>query len=195
MSGLWEEFVATLGKIIASVLAAATSAVGAPGAWAASAAAAPKVMCVSNDEAVAFRLRHLQSRLMVAGLSCGQKDAYNAFATNHKPTLATYGPYLLTYYKRAGGPTQLNRYVTDLANAVASIRSDDPEAFCNHTWTVFWELEQDPQQLLDLAAANPVPAISQPAPCAVPAERPKVTGVSTAPQSAAVPSQKKTAAP
>jgi hypothetical protein len=138
--------------------------------------------CASAEEAEAFRLRHLQSRLMVAGLSCGQKDAYNSFVLRHKPELGGFGPRLTAYYQRSGGQAALNRYVTDLANAAASIRSHDPFAFCNHTWTMFWELEQNPAQLRDIAAANPIPAITQPALCAIPPERPK-------------PPQKQTAAP
>jgi hypothetical protein len=134
--------------------------------------AAPKTACVSADEAAAFRLRHLQSRLMVAGLSCGQRDAYNEFVTANKGVLGKYGPQLITYYNRSGGQAALNRYVTDLANAVSSIRAEDPTAFCTHTWNVFWELQEDPALLMDLAAANPVPAVSQPVPCASPAEKP-----------------------
>jgi hypothetical protein len=135
-------------------------------------AAAPKSQCASKDESVAFRLRHLQSRLMVAGLSCGQKDAYNTFVTANMSTLGNYGPHLIKYYSRAGGAAALNKYVTDLANAAASIRSEDPVAFCTHTWNMFLELQDQPAVLLDVAAANPLPAISQPAPCAIPAEKP-----------------------
>lgn len=128
--------------------------------------------CVSSEEAEAFRLRHLQTRLMVAGLSCGQQDAYNAFVTLHKPTLGDYGPRLIGYYKRSGGgQAALNRYVTELANAAAAIRSDDPEAFCTETWNVFWTLQEEPEKLETLAAANPIPAVSQPVPCAMPAEQ------------------------
>jgi hypothetical protein len=138
-------------------------------------------LCASADEVEAFRLRHLQSRLMVAGLSCGQKDAYNTFVTRHKPDLGRFGPRLIAYYKRSGGgDAALNRYVTELANAAASIRSDDPMAFCAHAWNMFWELEQDPTELTTLAAANPIPAIL--------AERPKSPSVKRIPQ-------KQTAAP
>ncbi|MBL8645499.1 MAG: hypothetical protein JNK21_16315 [Rhodospirillaceae bacterium] len=172
---------------LAQNLAAVVAAAGVlmPGlSWAAS-AAAPKPSCVSADEATAFRLRHLQSRLMVAGLSCGQRDAYNAFVTANMTTLNKYGPNLITYYKRAGGSPALNRYVTDLANAVASIRSEDPVAFCTHTWNVFWELSEKAADLLDVAAANPVPAISQPALCAIPAEKPAPKPAPTAQQAKA----------
>lgn len=158
---------------VAPVKAPAASA---PKSVAVKTAAAPKQaakqMCVSADEATAFRLRHLQSRLMVAGLSCGQKDAYNTFVNTHKITLGDYGPHLIKYYNRTGGQAALNKYVTDLANAAASIRSDDPVAFCTHTWSMFLGLAETPDELLNVAAANPLPAVSQPAPCAIPAEKP-----------------------
>ncbi|MSO98332.1 MAG: hypothetical protein EXR11_08960 [Rhodospirillaceae bacterium] len=137
-------------------------------------------VCASAEENQAFQLRHLQSRLVVAALSCGQADAYNAFVTRHKPDLGRYGPRLIGYYNRTGsGQAALNRYVTGLANAAASIRAADPVGFCTQTWQVFWDLEQDPSQLLTLAAAHPISSISQPALCEVSAD----------------PSQKQTAVP
>jgi len=145
-------------------------------------------LCASADETEAFRLRHLQSRLMVAALSCNQSDAYNAFVTRHKPDLSQFGPNLVAYFSRVGGGlAALNRYVTELANAAASIRSDDPQAFCAHTWSVFWDLQLDPTQLRTIAAANPIPAITQPALCTIAPPRP-------APPAAKAP-QKQTAAP
>jgi len=157
-----EEFVAQ-GSALAVMVAVALVAAGPARAGS----------CASADEVEAFRLRHLQSRLMVAALSCGQQDAYNAFVTRHKAELGGFGPRLIAYYKRAGGGTMaLNRYITELANAAAAIRADDPVAFCTHTWNVFWELEQNPGRLADLAAANPLPAIAQPTLCAIPAPRP-----------------------
>jgi hypothetical protein len=172
----WEELMAARSTLIRGCVLTLLMAGVAPQLEAAQ-------LCASADEAEAFRLRHLQSRLMVAGLSCGQKDAYNSFVIRHKPELGGFGPRLVAYYQRSGGQAALNRYVTDLANAAASIRSDDPAAFCNHTWAMFWELEQNPDRLRDLAAANPVPAVSQPALCSIPPERPTP------------PAQKKTAAP
>ncbi len=172
----WEEFVAVKSWVLFKAIAAFAVLTLAPFA----AVADP---CASADEVEAFRLRHLQSRLMVAGLSCGQRDAYNSFMTRHKPQFGGYGPILISYYKRIGtGQDALNRYVTQLANAAASIRSDDPVAFCTHTWATFWEIEQDPAQLSNIAAANPIPAISQPALCSIPVARPSLP-------------QKKTAAP
>ncbi len=158
-------------------------------------AAAPKSSCASIDEATAFRLRHLQSRLMVAGLSCGQKDAYNTFVTANMSTLGNYGPHLIKYYNRAGGSTALNKYVTDLANAAASIRAEDPEAYCTHTWNMFLEMQDQPAALMDVAAANPLPAVSQPAPCAIPAEKPAPAKVATDAKPAAKPAEKAPAKP
>ena len=41
--------------------------------------------CASSDEAAAFRMRDLQSRLMVAALSCNQLTAYNTFMDHFQP--------------------------------------------------------------------------------------------------------------
>lgn len=165
-----------------SLIAALAASLAAPAAVAAE-------KCASADEVEAFRLRHLQTRLMVAALSCGQKDAYNQFITFHRDLLGTYGPRLITYYNRAGGAKALNQYVTDLANAAAAIRSDDPEAFCAHTWNVFWELSEKPADLTTLAAANPIPAVSQPSVCVAPvkAPAPKTQTAQSSPKQTAPP--------
>ena len=170
----WEEFVAVKSSVRFKAVAALVLVAMTPLA----ALAGP---CASADEVEAFRLRHLQSRLMVAGLSCGQRDAYNSFMTRHKPYLGGYGPRLIAYYQRSGGgQAALNSYVTQLANAAASIRSDDPVAFCTHTWNTFWEIEQNPAQLSDIAATNPIPAIDQPVLCSIPVPRPKARQKETA---------------
>jgi hypothetical protein len=124
--------------------------------------------CANSQEADAIYVRHLQSRLMVAALSCGQQDAYNAFVSRHKADLGLYGPLLITYFQRAGGAKALNGFVTDLANAAAAIRAANPEAFCNQTWTMFWSLQQRPGDLRALAPSQIIPGVAQPAACPPP---------------------------
>jgi hypothetical protein len=180
-----EEIVAAIKAALAAMIVTALwgSAADAQPAPAPAKAKPRAPACVSELEAEAFRLRHFQSRLMVAGLSCGQRDAYNEFMTRHKAELSVYGPVLITYYRRTGGgESALNRYVTDLANAAASIRAENAQSYCNHTWNVFWQLQQEPFQLRTLAAVNPVPGISQPSLC------PRLVSLPAPPQ-------KKTAAP
>src|SRR5688572_13566546 len=68
--------------------------------------------CITAEEATAFSLRHLQSRLMVAGLACNQRDAYNNFVESFRPPLADAGADLIAYFQRTGGgQSALNRHV------------------------------------------------------------------------------------
>lgn len=126
-------------------------------------------MCVSAKEATSFALRHLQSRLMVAGLACNQRDAYNAFVESFRPPLADAGADLIAYFQRSGGgQAALNRHVTELANVAGLNRAEDPEAFCLATWNTFFHLQQDPQVLDAQAALHVMRAAGLPVPCVVP---------------------------
>ena len=129
------------------------------------AGAAETMRCVSVEESAAFRLRHLQSRLMVAALGCNQQATYNAFVERFRPELVTAGGHLSAYFQRSGGPTALNKHVTDLANAAGLARAEDPNGYCKQAWQLFWSLEQDPQALARFAAANALTTIVRPTQC------------------------------
>lgn len=117
-------------------------------------AAAP-LKCASLEESDAFRLRHLQSRLMVAALGCNQQAAYNTFVEHFRPTLVSAGGKITDYFKRVGGgQPALNQHITELANAAGLSRAEDPAAFCKQTWELFWLLEQDPRVLTKIAEEN-----------------------------------------
>jgi hypothetical protein len=129
--------------------------------------------CASEDEAHGFVLRHLQSRLMVAALSCNQREAYNSFAQRFLGDLAAGGRALAAYFQRTGlGTPALNKHVTELANAAGLDRAADPGGFCEATWQLFWDLEQAPEKLSDIAAAHMVPAVRPPQSCAAVASAP-----------------------
>lgn len=123
------------------------------------------VSCVKTDESTAFSLRHLQSRLMVAALSCNQREAYNAFMTRFQPALADGGRNLVAYFDRNGGRTALNSYVTQIANAAALDRASDPRGFCEQTWEVFTSLADAPQNLELIAQSNVMDATATPVSC------------------------------
>lgn len=126
--------------------------------------------CVTAEEATAFSLRHLQSRLMVAGLACNQRDAYNNFVESFRPPLADAGADLISYFKRTGGgQTALNRHVTELANVAGLYRAEDPQAFCEETWSLFLLLEEEPAELETQAVAHMLRDAGAPALCAAPA--------------------------
>ncbi len=129
-------------------------------------AAAPQ-QCVSVEEAGAFKMRHLQSRLMVAALGCNQQAAYNTFVEHFRDHLVSAGGHLTNYYKRAGGQAALNRHITDLANVAGLRRAESPTDYCTHAWNLFWSLEQDPHALNKVADENIFGDIARPQMCSV----------------------------
>ncbi len=131
------------------------------------ASAAQVMKCSSLEEAGAFRIRHLQSRLMVAALGCNQQAAYNTFVESFRPELVSAGTRLTDYFVRTGGgQNALNRHITELANAAGLSRAEDPNGYCKHAWELFWHLGQDPSTLLKIAEAN-VLLTEQPQSCTV----------------------------
>jgi len=90
------------------------------------AAAEPAITAASYSSVDrAHAMRVLQSEMMVAGLSCGAKPQYNAFATKYKSVLIKNGDRLKKHYYAEHGATagfkKLNTFVTRLANE-ASVR-------------------------------------------------------------------------
>lgn len=126
--------------------------------------------CMTAQEARAFSLRHLQSRLMVAGLACNQRDAYNNFVESFRPGLADAGTDLIGYFQRTGGgQTALNRHVTELANVAGLYRASSPEEFCQETWNMFLLLAEEPTALDTQAVAHVMKDAGAPALCVAPA--------------------------
>ncbi len=142
------------------------AAIAAASMMAATAAQAAEMPCASADEAKGFTLRHLQSRLMVAALSCNQKEAYNTFVNHFMGDLSSGGRALIAYFQRTGGGSPaLNKHVTDLANAAGLRLAYDQKEYCSAAWHVFWELEQRPEQLADIAGGSLIPTVSIPRSC------------------------------
>ncbi|MBM3514835.1 MAG: hypothetical protein FJX59_14155 [Alphaproteobacteria bacterium] len=109
-------------------------------------------------------MRHLQSPLVVAALSCGQQQAYNSFVTRFQPELAAQGQRLIGYYQKSkNGVDSLNKAVTALANAASKLRAEDPQVFCTATWNLFWSLGREPDRLPAAAAENLMYAVPMPA--------------------------------
>ncbi len=132
------------------------------------AGAAENMRCGSLAETEAFRMRHLQSRLMVAALGCNQQAAYNTFVEHFRPSLAGAGNTITAYFLRVGGgQTALNRHITDLANAAGLSRAENPDGYCKHAWELFWRLEQEPHLLTRYAGENTLLQVTQPQTCSV----------------------------
>ena len=127
---------------------------------------AADLQCVSNEESEAFQLRQLQSRLMVAGLSCNQSVAYNDFVRHFQPRLAAAGISLKGYFQRTGGgEPALNQHMTAIANVAGLSRAEAPENFCADTWTMFLLLEEEEDQLPIIAAKHLLPGTTGPQEC------------------------------
>jgi len=117
--------------------------------------------CANRDARRALEVRVLQSELMVAALTCGQRQSYNAFVTSFKPFLKKQGANMRTFfveqYGPSAGPGLLNRMVTRLANAASQRSLGQPnEQFCAQTAARFQSvLTADSQRLIQLARTSP----------------------------------------
>lgn len=118
-------------------------------------------VCADRTARQTLEMRVLQSELMVAALTCGQRQSYNDFVVTFKPFLKSQGAQLRTFFVEQFGPSQgpdrLNRMVTRLANA-ASQRSlsQSTDAFCAQTKKRFDQvLSANAQNLVQLARTSP----------------------------------------
>ncbi len=101
--------------------------------------------CYNNSLEEAVHMRAIQSRLMVAALSCeGAKVRYNSFAIKFKTHLADNGKILNSYFKCTNGKKSLyhmDKMMTSIANIAANMNSDDHENFCEEAHQIFTALE------------------------------------------------------
>ncbi len=105
---------------------------------------ADAAMCAMPPERAAADARVLQTELMVAALTCGQRNRYNHFAKKFQPQLVANGKALRRYFRRAhgrSGEAEVTRFVTRLAND-ASARSlvNGTEAYCAYASSLFDEV-------------------------------------------------------
>ncbi len=105
----------------------------------------------SVDRAHAMRM--LQSEMMVAGLACSAKPAYNAFAKRYKMTLIKNGDRLKKHYYAeygaADGFTKLNTFVTRLANEASMRIASFGPGYCQTAMARFDQLLTAPVDALD----------------------------------------------
>ena len=105
-------------------------------------AASPSA-CLQPAERAAIETRALQSRLMVAAISCRQEDAYNAFVRKFQPDLGGAYNRAEGHFRRlhgGQGRTRFNQFDTVLANAQSEegIRAGGA-LFCRDTQIFFQE--------------------------------------------------------
>ncbi len=100
-------------------------------------------ICARAAETESFGVRALQTRLMVAALSCNVHDRYNDFVSRYRPALAGHGQNLIRFFRRAYGPAssrRIDRYVTGLANQASMLSATDRPGFCAESDRVFDQL-------------------------------------------------------
>ena len=108
--------------LVCAALAAPTSALAAP--------------CATSADQTALQVRMLQTELMVGALTCNQRTDYNQFVTRFQPQLTKQGKQLQAFFKNshgARGTTELNDFVTRIANESARRGMVKRGAFCRGT--------------------------------------------------------------
>ncbi|TVR99477.1 MAG: hypothetical protein EA406_03400 [Rhodospirillales bacterium] len=98
--------------------------------------------CVGPEEQRALNTRALQSKLMVAALSCRNQAQYNAFVERYRSELQQEGQALRQMFHRrhgGGGESRLNALVTRLANESSQQSLGQRAGFCQQASLIFAE--------------------------------------------------------
>lgn len=126
--------------------------------------------CAAPAEMAALQSRVLLSDLMVSALSCNEQPRYNAFVTKYKGDLGKHGAALQQYFGKAyggAGRSQMNRFVTDLANNSSNYSLEHITLYCQETRKEFEDLLASNQtSLASYAASTPHANIHGVTPCA-----------------------------
>ncbi|MEE8443755.1 MAG: hypothetical protein V3S44_00290 [Alphaproteobacteria bacterium] len=96
-------------------------------------ASAQAMACAGAGDRDGMAVRALQTRLMVAALTCDARADYNRFVTRFRPHLTEQATRLRRYFRHAHGERHkqaLNLYVTDLANQASTLSINDRAGFC-----------------------------------------------------------------
>ncbi|NKB43757.1 MAG: hypothetical protein GKS03_05705 [Alphaproteobacteria bacterium] len=124
-------------------------------------------VCARAADVEAFVIRDLQSQLMVAGLACGQRAPYNAFATLYETELVSSGNRLVDYFNsRSTGKPALDAHVTRAANAASLRHSENREAYCAQTAQFFRDLlGATERSLIQVAETAKLRSVTKPVLC------------------------------
>lgn len=132
-----------------------TTAAPKPAAQPAAQAAAKKPargVCASDRDLAALDARVLQTELMVAALSCEERERYNQFATTFQSVLMGRADDLRTFFQRIGGkqgPTRMNALVTRLANDASKESQNNADTYCHFASELFEEVLKTPPMSLN----------------------------------------------
>ncbi|MBN8532192.1 MAG: hypothetical protein J0L97_10095 [Alphaproteobacteria bacterium] len=113
--------------------------------------------CANDEEQRALNVRALMSELMIAGLSCDERDNYSRFVSQHKSYLGEQArvmrAYFARHYKR-GSESQMNRFVTRIANTTSRDSWGGDMPFCEHARQVFSDVNSMSEEEMDRFVAN-----------------------------------------
>ncbi len=150
----------------ATLAARMLSAVGALVVVAAVSTPAQSFENLTNAERNALAVRHLQSDMMVAALSCQMRDAYNATVQRFQAELVAHGTVLRALFDRtygSAGERELNSYITRLANESSAKRIEAGADYCADASDQFAQLDLLPQTQLAAFSASEVSIAAVPA--------------------------------
>ena len=103
--------------------------------------------CVAPRERDSQIVRALQSRLMIAALSCNARGDYNKFVNHYQRHLTYHGKGLRKYFREKHGKKHkraLNKFVTRLANGASQGSIKDRRGFCAESRAIFTQLMSAP---------------------------------------------------
>jgi hypothetical protein len=111
-------------------------------------------LCASDRDWAALNARVLQTELMVAALSCGERQRYNTFVTAYQQVLTDRGQALQALFKRTHGTratTRLNAFITKLANDASQQVRNKGDEYCVFAGELFDEtMATSPRDLNNL---------------------------------------------
>ncbi|MGE5600636.1 MAG: hypothetical protein ACM3X2_03805 [Pseudomonadota bacterium] len=138
---------------VAALMACVVSA--SPGSAAGKAKPQKSQICASDRDLAALNARVLQTELMVAALSCDERQRYNTFVTTYQQVLAERGQALKALFKRTKGAqanTVLNAFITKLANDASQQVMTRGDEYCVFAGQLFEEaIATPPSDLNSLA--------------------------------------------
>lgn len=141
--------------------------------------------CAAAGARDALAARALQTDLMVAALVCDRREDYNDFVRRHRDALAAHGNALRAWFRQEygrAGETEMNRFVTRLANEASRASNADRALYCHATGGLFDGLAGADVRGLQAVIKSPLLAVRHGvAACGAPASSAVASGVSALP--------------
>lgn len=115
-------------------------------------------LCASENDLAALNARVLQTELMVAALSCDERQQYNNFIVAYRSMLSERSQALQGMFKRAygaEGTDRLNSFVTKMANNSSQQVTDRGNGYCAYAGELFKEVLANRPSDLNLLTSKP----------------------------------------